>query len=415
MNFGEVWTGLLEFVATLIIPIWNDMIQYIPLLLIGVSILSLLGLLRYWQRNSAANRPRVPKPRPAGRKPEDLHLPGPSLWPFVTPAGLLLMVFALAFGALQPLASVLLLVAGILGTPIDWLLFELGFAHERITVTMPIAAEGGGSLVAMATFALGLTISVIGVIGWYFDANKEYVEVEVGGQGLPRIAAESGASGPAWARQPPAGVHLPGPSAWPFLAPVGLFFMVTGFIFGPVLFVGGLTMAAIAAIGWTRDADKELVDVEAHGHATPQTRDPEKAWPDALIPIYVGVAGIVLVITLLPWALTFLPSSGGAEELTGPVPVGMPVVTASTVTQFDIDEIATFANEPFAIEFDNQQPAVPHNIAIYETSAQEVEFFIGEVFEGPDSRTYEVGALSPGVYFYVCSVHPPMTGTLHVR
>ena len=415
MNFGEIWTGLLEFILALIVPVWGDLIQYIPLLLIGLVILSTLWLISYWRRNGAANQPRVPKPRQSGRKPEDLHLPGPSLWPFVAPAGLLLMVGSLAFGALQPLISILVLVAGILGTPIDWVLVQLGLAHERSAATITIATDGSSSLIAVATFGLGLTISVIGVIGWYLDAGKEYAEVEAGGHGHAQITAESSASGPAWALEPPPGVHLPGPSAWPFLAPVGLFFIVAGFIFGPVLLVGGVIMAAIAALGWTRDADKELIDVEAHGHATPETRDPEKAWPDALIPIYTGVAAIVLVITLLPWALTFLPSGGATDEVTGPAPVSMPIVTASTVTQFDIDEIATFADEPFTIDFENQQPGVPHNIAIYETSAQEVEFFNGEIFNGPDSRIYEVGALSAGEYFFVCSVHPPMIGTLYVR
>jgi hypothetical protein len=415
VNFGEIWTGLLEFVLSIIVPVWNDLIQYIPLLLIGVMILSILGLIGYWRRNGTANQSRVPKPRPSGRKPEDLHLPGPSLWPFVAPAGLLLMVGALAFGALQPIASFLILIAGILGTPIDWLLVQLGLAHERSAATLTIATEGTSSLIAIGTFGLGLTISVIGVIGWYLDAGKEYIEVEAGGHGHAQIGASSVASGPAWALEPPPGIHMPGPSAWPFLAPVGLFFIVLGFIFGPVLFVGGVIMAAIAALGWTHDADKELVEVEAHGHATPETRDPEKAWPDALIPIYTSVAAVVLVITLLPWLLTFLPSGGSSEELTGPSPVGMPIVTASAVTRFDIDEIATFANEPFTIDFDNQQPAVPHNIAIYETSAQEVQFFNGEIFEGPESRLYEIGALSAGEYFFVCSVHPPMTGTLYVK
>ena len=415
MNFGEIWTWLLAFIATIIIPVWNDLIQYLPLLLVGLTIVSVLGLIWYWQRASAANRPRVPKPVPSGRKPDDLHLPGPSLWPFVAPVGLLLMVFALAFGAFQPLASFLILIAAILGSPINWLLFELGLASERVHISVPIASEGGSTLAAMAVLGIGLAISVIGVIGWYLDAGKEYVEVEAGGHGHAELPAQATATGPAWAMDPPPGVHLPGPSAWPFLAPVGLFFIVAGLIFGPALLIGGLIMAAIAAVGWTLDADKELIDVEAHGHATPQSRDPEKAWPNALIPIYGAVAVVVLVFTLLPWMLSFLPSGGAAEEVRGPAPVGMPFVSASAVTHFDVTEIATFANEPFSIEFENNQEAVPHNVAIYETPAQEVEFFLGEIFDGVDTRIYDVGALSAGEYFYVCSVHPPMTGTLYVR
>ena len=34
MNLGELWTGILDLVAQVIIPVWNDLIAYIPLLLV---------------------------------------------------------------------------------------------------------------------------------------------------------------------------------------------------------------------------------------------------------------------------------------------------------------------------------------------------------------------------------------------
>lgn len=373
MNLDEIWTILLDFIATVIIPVWNDLIQYIPLLLLLLLIATGAWLAWYWRRNSAINRPRVPRPMPSGRKPEGIHLPGPSLWPFVAPIGLLFMVFSLALGI-------------------------------------------GSSLLTLALFAAGLLIGVVGVLGWLVDAGREYREVETGGHGHghAQLTAQATAAPPPWSLEPPAGVHLPGPSPWPFLAPVGLFFIVAGFIFGPVLIVAGLIMGAIAAIGWLRDADRELVDVEAHGHATPATRDPERVWPSALVPIYTGVAALALAITLLPWALTLLPS-GAADDVAGPPPVEMPFVSASTVTEFEITEIATFADRPFQLEFENKQAGVPHNVAIYESAAQETELFLGQIFDGPDTRIYEVGPLAAGEYFYVCSVHPPMIGTLYVR
>jgi hypothetical protein len=104
-------------------------------------------------------------------------------------------------------------------------------------------------------------------------------------------------------------MHLPGPSAWPFLAPLGLFFMVAGLIFGPALLLGGLVMAAIASIGWLVDASRELQDVETHGHPAQADRDPERAWPRRLIPVYVLVGGLALLITLAPWLISLLPGS----------------------------------------------------------------------------------------------------------
>jgi hypothetical protein len=77
------------------------------------------------------------------------------------------------------------------------------------------------------------------------------------------------------------------------------------------MFIGGLIMAGIAATGWLLDANKELEDIEEHGHPSQADRDPEKAWPHRLIPVYFTVGGLALVLTLLPWLISLLPGSGG--------------------------------------------------------------------------------------------------------
>ena len=147
MNLGEDWTFVLETTAQIIIPVWNDLIQYLPLLIVLLLIATIAGLIWMWQRNSATNRSRVPRRLPSGRKPADMHLPGPSLWPFVAPIGLVLMAFAVVFGVFDSLAN-------------------------------------------MALFGLGLAIGVIGVLGWYTDAGKEYAAVEAGAHGdSARLAA----------------------------------------------------------------------------------------------------------------------------------------------------------------------------------------------------------------------------------
>ncbi len=260
----EIWTGILEIIAQVIIPVWNDLIAYLPLL-VALGILAVVGAVAWmWLRNADGNRSRVPRPIPAGRKPEDMHLPGPSLWPFVAPAGLLFILFSLALGPLE-------------------------------------------SMVNAAILGLGLVVAVVGIVGWYLDANREYVQVEAGGHGAGEAVGEL----PGWALKPPEGMHLPGPSAWPLLAPAGLLFLASGLIFGPAMFIGGAIMAVIAVIGWLLDANKELEDIEEHGHPSQADRDPEKAWPHRLIPVYFTVGGLALALTLLPWLISLLPGSGG--------------------------------------------------------------------------------------------------------
>jgi len=261
---GEVWTAILEGIAQIIIPVWNDLIGFLPLV-VTLAFLGILGALAYmWMRHAADNRSRVPRPIPAGRQPQDMHLPGPSLWPFVAPVGLLLIVFSLALG------------------PFD-------------------------SYLVLGLMLAGVAVAGVGIIGWYRDANKEYVAVEAGGHSAD---AEGTGGVPGWSLSPPEGMHLPGPSAWPLLAPLGLLFMVSGLLFGPAMLIGGLIMAAIAVIGWLLDANKELEDIEEHGHPSEADRDPERAWPSRLMPVYFVIGAGAILLTLLPWGLSLLPGSG---------------------------------------------------------------------------------------------------------
>ena len=52
-------------------------------------------------------------------------------------------------------------------------------------------------------------------------------------------------------------------------------------------------------------------------------------------------------------------------------------------------------------------------MAIHDASGAEV--FKGEIFNGVDTREYQVPALPAGDYTFTCTVHPTMTGTLTVE
>ena len=216
-----------------------------PLLLLGLVGLSVVGLQRVWSANAELNRPRVPQRITAGPMPAGVHLPGPSLWPFVLPIGGLFVLLSLVF-------------------------------HPQ------------GAPVNLILLGIGLAIAVAGVLGWYRDAGREWRRTELGGHAelaapaaVPLIAA----------KEPPPGVHLPGPSPWPFFAPIALLFVFAGLVFGPLLIVGGLVMGVVAALGWYLDAGHEFRQVDAGHLPEPRTRDPRKAFPISVVKLYSGIAG----------------------------------------------------------------------------------------------------------------------------
>ena len=111
------------------------------------------------------------------------------------------------------------------------------------------------------------------------------------------------------------------------------------------------------------------------------------------------------------------PSGGPSGAPSGgPPPPAGPVLTMTALNiAFQPTALQAPADTPFKIEFDNQDPSTPHNVAIHEGSATGPEIFKGEIFPGPAKKTYDVPALKAGAYAFICTVHPNMTGTLTVN
>ena len=79
---------------------------------------------------------------------------------------------------------------------------------------------------------------------------------------------------------------------------------------------------------------------------------------------------------------------------------------------FEQAEVNVPAGEPFKIDFANNDAGTPHNVAIHLDSATGEEIFKGEIFNGVETRTYDVPALDAGAYAFICTVHPTMVGTM---
>ena len=100
------------------------------------------------------------------------------------------------------------------------------------------------------------------------------------------------------------------------------------------------------------------------------------------------------------------PPSGGA---------GAAVKLSAFGVKYEQTAISAPANAPFRIDFENKDPAIPHNVSIHKGSPTGEEVFKGEIFPGVATKTYNVPALPAGAYAFVCTVHPTMTGTLTVQ
>jgi hypothetical protein len=385
----------------LLLPDWSDLIALLPWVLLVLVLLYVVHTWWQWRRASAINRPRVPPRLRAGAPPPGVHMPGPSRWPFVVPIGAALLLFAFALsprdGDGNPTApfNMPLLVVGLLVTTvavIGWLRDAMGewraTAHGQHG-TLVAATAGAGTLHGGSGSALTLAPSARAVAA----QEREFVAVE-----------------------PPPGVHMPGPSPWPFFAPIAVTLMLFGVIFSSVLIIGGLILAVIAASGWLIDAGREYRSTEEVGHAVPHTRDPVKVWPKRLVPVFAGVTAVSLLIALAPIGLNYLngltPASAGPSAAAVPA---VPEISASSITSFDTGTLGVPCCRGFELVFNNNQAGVPHNVELTDNAAQTTTFFDGEVITGVASITYNVPAIPEGDYYFLCRIHPNMNGTLQSR
>jgi copper-containing nitrite reductase len=148
-----------------------------------------------------------------------------------------------------------------------------------------------------------------------------------------------------------------------------------------------------------------------------------------------GAVGIIKVTPDAPAAPTSYPAMGdpfsagvlpaGAEPSVAPTGAPAPAATcepdgtalsiSAQNLAFSSDCLAVPAAMDFTIAFDNQDQAVPHNVAIYTDSSATTPLFVGDLVTGPASTTYQVPGLPAGVYFFRCDVHPSMNGTFIVK
>ena len=109
----------------------------------------------------------------------------------------------------------------------------------------------------------------------------------------------------------------------------------------------------------------------------------------------------------------------GTGEETGPQPqqVSLAAPEGAAAGGFAQTTLQVEPDRPTALDFDNQDPGVPHNVEIFDEdpaeNPQAALLFSGAIVTGPVRTTYEVPPLAAGTYFFHCVVHPTtMTGTI---
>lgn len=82
---------------------------------------------------------------------------------------------------------------------------------------------------------------------------------------------------------------------------------------------------------------------------------------------------------------------------------------------FDQNTLVVPPGAEVTVNFENRD-TVPHNLAVYQTSAANDPIFVGEIIN-PGSTIYTFTAPEePGMYFFRCDVHPTtMTGDFVVQ
>jgi plastocyanin len=86
------------------------------------------------------------------------------------------------------------------------------------------------------------------------------------------------------------------------------------------------------------------------------------------------------------------------------------VEVAAQNIAFTPTELSVAPDVAFQIDFANNDAGIPHNVAIKDAAGKAI--FTGDIFNGVETRTYDVQPLPAGTYQFICSVHPNMTGTL---
>lgn len=358
----DLWSGILELLTQFVIPDWGALIALLP---VFILIIIILVLVRTFVRLARAKPARRGKQRIVPRTPPGIHMPGPSLAPIFASLGAALLFLGLVFGG-------------------------------------PILVLGAVALVLTLLYWLGEALHI-------YDHD-----LGATAPALPAVIHEG----------PPPGVHMPGPSFRPFLGALGATMLMLGLVFGGWLLPVGVIALVATLLGWLVDARHEYiktVEADSTGHLE---NIPAPRTPSTLLTVLTVllIGAVVLQAGVFPSGEAeggepgASPSAGASGDPGGPTgseppagPEADVVLTARGVAFLEPSFTAP-ADTPFTLALINEDAGTPHNVELKDASGAVA--FQGEIFNGVETRVYDVPALAAGEYAFLCTVHPTtMLGT----
>ena len=94
-------------------------------------------------------------------------------------------------------------------------------------------------------------------------------------------------------------------------------------------------------------------------------------------------------------SVTPAPSADGSPAPSASAGSGAVEIGATGIA-FEQASVSVPAGSPFQIAFTNNDAGTPHNVAIHMENATGAEVFKGEIFNGVDTKIYDVPALALG-------------------
>ena len=104
------------------------------------------------------------------------------------------------------------------------------------------------------------------------------------------------------------------------------------------------------------------------------------------------------------------PSASASASVSASAGAGTALELEAQDIKFDTAALTAPADQPFQIDFKNNDPGIPHNVEVKDAGGASP--FKGDIITGIAEMVYDVPALAAGQYTFLCTVHPTMTGTL---